>query len=124
MKPITSDQLIIPGRLATVRLQDQPLVDAFLEKHRNLTRLRPRVEGVEPTIHEEDMPTLLDGLTVQLILTSDYFRGRVCDAFRRAAEARSVPQFLVQILDGCATSSDKCPPVAGRCTALSGSTEQ
>jgi hypothetical protein len=85
--------------LATVRLQDQPLVDAFLEQHRNLTRLRPRVEGVEPTIHEEDMPTLLDGLTVQLILTSDYFRGKVCDAFRRAAEARSVTQFLVQILE-------------------------
>jgi hypothetical protein len=85
--------------LATVRLQDQPLVDAFLEEHRNLMRLRPRVEGVEPTIHEEDMPTLLDGLTVQLILTSDYFRGRVCDAFRRAAEARSVTQFLVQILE-------------------------
>jgi len=28
----------------------------------------------------------LDGLTVQLILDSDYFRGRVCEAFRRAAE--------------------------------------
>jgi hypothetical protein len=34
-----------------------------------------------------------------LILTSDYFRGRVCEAFRRAAEARSVTQFLVQILE-------------------------
>jgi hypothetical protein len=85
--------------LATVRLQDQPLVDAFLEAHRNLTRLRPRVEGVEPTIHEEDTPSLLDGLTVQLILASDYFRGRLCHAFRRAAEARSVTQFLVQILE-------------------------
>jgi hypothetical protein len=85
--------------LATVRLQDQPLVDAFLEEHRNLTRLRPQVEGVEPTIREEDMPTLLDGLTVQLILTSDYFRSRVCEAFHRAAEARSVAQFLAQILE-------------------------
>jgi hypothetical protein len=45
------------------------------------------------------MPSLLDGLTVRLILTSDYFRGRVCEAFRRAAEARSVAQFLVQILE-------------------------
>ena len=85
--------------LATVRLQDQPLADAFLEEHRNLAALRSRVEGVEPTIHEEDMPTLLDGLTVELILSSDYFRGRVCAAFRRAAEARNVPQFLVQILE-------------------------
>ena len=86
-------------RLATVRVQDQPTVDAFLEEHRNLTKLRARVEGVEPTLQEEDMPSLLDGLTVQLILTSDYFRGRVCDAFRRAAEARSVSQFIVQILE-------------------------
>jgi hypothetical protein len=85
--------------LATVRLQDQPLADAFLEEHRNLAALRSRVEGVEPTIHEEDMPTLLDGLTVELMLNSDYFRGRVCAAFRRAAEARNVPQFLVQILE-------------------------
>ncbi|MGE0650696.1 MAG: hypothetical protein AB7P12_02945 [Alphaproteobacteria bacterium] len=85
--------------LATVRLQDEPLVDAFLIEHRNLTRLRPQVEGIEPTIRGEDMPTLLDGLTVELILESDHFRGRVCDAFRRAAEARSVPQFLVQILE-------------------------
>ncbi len=85
--------------LATVRLQDQPLVDAFLEEHRNLARLRPHVDTVEPAIREEDMPSLLDGLTVQLILNSDYFRGRVCEAFRRAAEARSVAQFLVQILE-------------------------
>jgi integrase len=85
--------------LATVRLQDQPLADAFLEEHRNLAALGSRVEGVEPTIHEEDMPTLLDGLTVELILSSDYFRGRLCAAFRRAAEARNVSQFLVQIVD-------------------------
>jgi hypothetical protein len=92
------EERVLKG-LATVRVQDQPTVDAFLEEHRNLTKLRERVEGVEPTLQEEDMPSLLDGLTVQLILTSDYFRGRVCDAFRRAAEARSVSQFIVQILE-------------------------
>jgi len=85
--------------LATVRLQDQPLVDAFLDEHRDLARLRPRLEGAAPTIQEEDMPSLLDGLTVQLILNSDYFRGRVCDAFRNAASARSTTEFLVQILE-------------------------
>jgi hypothetical protein len=85
--------------LSTVRLQDQALVDAFLEEHRNLTRLRSQVGGVEPTVREEDMPTLLDGLTAELIVTSDYFRQRVCDAFRRAAGARTVAEFLVQILD-------------------------
>jgi hypothetical protein len=84
--------------LANVRLQDQPQLDAYIEEHRLLMRLHPRVESVEPTIREEDMPSLLDGLTVQLILSSDYFRGRVCDAFRRAIEARNVPQFLVQVL--------------------------
>jgi len=85
--------------LATVRLRDQPLVDAFLDEHKDLTKLRTRVEGIEPTIKEEDMPSLLDGLTVQLILNSDYFRGRVCEAFRRAIEAQSTSQFLVQILE-------------------------
>lgn len=85
--------------IATVRLRDQPLVDAFLDEHRDLIKLRTRVEGIEPTIREEDMPSLLDGLTVQLILNSDYFRGRICEAFRRAIEARSTSQFLVQILE-------------------------
>jgi hypothetical protein len=96
--------------LATVRLQDQPLVDAFLEEHRNLARLRPRVDTIEPAIREEDMPSLLDGLTVRLILTSDYFRGRVCEAFRRAAEARSVAQFLVQILEWLRDEFGHMPP--------------
>jgi 2-polyprenyl-3-methyl-5-hydroxy-6-metoxy-1,4-benzoquinol methylase len=32
-----------------------------------------------------------------MILCSDYFRGRVCEAFRRAAEVRNVTQFVVQI---------------------------
>jgi len=85
--------------LATVRLQNQPLVDAFIEQHRNLVNLRERVEATEPSVRETDMPTLLDGLTIQLTLTSSYFRGRMCDAFRRAIEARSVSQFLVQILE-------------------------
>jgi hypothetical protein len=85
--------------LVTVRLQNQPLVDAFIEQHRNLANLRERVEGAEASVRENDMPTLLDGLTVQLILSSDYFRGRVCVAFRRAIEAHSVSQFLVQILE-------------------------
>lgn len=85
--------------LVTVRLRNQPLVDAFIEEHRNLADLRERVEGAEPSIRENDMPTLLDGLTVQLILTSAYFRGRVCEAFRRALDVHSVSRFLVQILE-------------------------
>lgn len=99
--------------LATVRLQEQSLVDAFLEEHRNLARLRSQVVGVEPAVREEDMPTLLDGLTVELIVNSDYFRQRVCDAFRRAAEARTVAEFLVQILDWLRDEFSQMAPARG-----------
>ena len=84
--------------LATVRLQDQPLVDAFIDEHRELSRLRPRLQSAPPAIHEEDMPTLIDGLMVQLICNSDYFRGQVCRAFRRAGEAHSAIEILVQLV--------------------------
>ncbi len=84
--------------LATVRLQDQPLVDAFIDEHRQLARLRARLETAEPTIREEDTPTLLDGLFVQLILNSDYFRGQLCHAFRQASEANSAIELLVQLI--------------------------
>jgi hypothetical protein len=86
------------GSLATVRLQDQALVDAFIDEHRELSRLRPRLEAAVPAIHEEDMPTLLDGLMVQLILNSDYFRVQVCAAFQRASEAKSATGILVQLI--------------------------
>jgi len=85
--------------LATVRLQDQVLVDAFIDEHRDLSRLRPRLATAAPAILEEDMPTLIDGLIVQLILNSDYFRGKVCDAFRRASEANSAMDLLTQLIE-------------------------
>jgi hypothetical protein len=85
--------------LATVRLQDQVLVDAFIDEHRDLSRLRSRLATAAPTILEEDMPTLIDGLIVQLILNSDYFRGKVCDAFRRASEANSAMDLLRQLIE-------------------------
>lgn len=84
--------------LATVRLQDQALVDAFIDEHRELSRLRPRLEAAVPAIREEDMPTLLDGLMIQLILNSDYFRAQVCAAFQRASEAHSAMGILVQLI--------------------------
>jgi hypothetical protein len=85
--------------LATVRLQDQAMVDAFIDEHRDLSRLRPRLETAAPAILEEDMPTLIDGLIVQLILNSDYFRGKVCDAFRRASEADNAMDLLMQLIE-------------------------
>jgi hypothetical protein len=35
---------------------------------------------------------------VQLIVNSDYFRGQVCRAFRRAGEAYSAVEILVQLV--------------------------
>jgi hypothetical protein len=84
--------------LATVRLRDQPLVDAFIEQHRNLTGLRQRVEGVEPTIRENDTQDLIDEFAIQQLLNSSHFRSGWCTSFRRAIEARSVSQYLVQVI--------------------------
>ena len=48
------------------------------------------------------MPTLLDGLTVELILNSDYFRGRLCAAFRRAARHAMCRSSWCRSWNGCA----------------------
>jgi hypothetical protein len=85
--------------LATVRLQDQVLVEAFIDEHRQLVRLRGRLETAEPSVREEDTPTLLDGLFVQLILGSDYFRSQVCRAFRRGCDANGATELLLQLID-------------------------
>ena len=86
--------------LANVRLLDQPLVDAYLEQKRAFAGIDPEhVAAAEPTISEEDFITLIDGFMVHMMLTSDNFRGQICGAFRRATHARSVQEFLVQILE-------------------------
>jgi hypothetical protein len=45
------------------------------------------------------MPTLIDGLIVQLILNSDYFRSNLCSAFRRAWDAHSAMELLTQLIE-------------------------
>ena len=86
--------------LANVRLLDQPLVDAYLEQNRAFAGIDPEhVAAAEPTICEEDFITLIDGFMIHMMLTSDNFRGQICGAFRRATVARSVQEFLVQILE-------------------------
>jgi len=84
--------------LATVRLRDQTLVDAFIDEHRDLARLRPRVETAAPALLEEDIPTLLDGLFIQLLLNTDHIRGKLADAFRQASEANSAMELLVILI--------------------------
>jgi hypothetical protein len=88
----------ILSSLATVRLQDQALVDAFIDEHRDLARLRPRIETAAPALLEEDIPTLLDGLFVQLLLNAEHFRGKLCDAFRQASAANSATELLVILI--------------------------
>ena len=68
------------------------------------------------------MPTLLDGLTVQLILKSDDFLAAgSAEAFRRAIEARSVPQFLVQILEWLRDEFSRMNRAATKAVPLSSS---
>ncbi|MGH7158449.1 MAG: hypothetical protein ACREFS_00010 [Acetobacteraceae bacterium] len=86
--------------LATIRLLDQPQVDAFLERHGIFAGTTPEeIAAAEPSVREEDLVTLLDGFIVHMMLTSDAFRAEVSGAFRRAIAAKSVPEFLVQILE-------------------------
>jgi hypothetical protein len=85
--------------LASVRLLDQPLVDASLEQRRTFADISPeRVAATEPSITEEDLLTLLDGFIIHAMLTSDGLRALICGAFRRGIRAHSLEEFLAQIL--------------------------
>jgi hypothetical protein len=83
--------------LANVRFEDEALVDEFLEKP-EFAALKGAVHATSPTIRGEDIPTWIDGFVVQSMLTSEAFRGQICDAFRRALDARNASEFLMQIL--------------------------
>jgi hypothetical protein len=83
--------------LANVRFNDEALVDEFLERE-EFQRLKPLVRATSPSIRGEDIPTWVDGFIVQSILTSPDFHREVCNAFRRALDARGVTEFLKQIL--------------------------
>ena len=90
----------VVSSLASARLSDQQLVDAYIEQHRAFAGISPSdVAGTEPSISEEDLLTLLDGFVIYMMVTSDAFHAQVCGAFRRAISAHSVQEFLVQILE-------------------------
>lgn len=85
--------------LASVRLLDQPLVDASLEQRRAFADISPeRVAATEPSITEEDLLTLIDGYIIHIMLTSDSLRGLICSTFRRGMQAHSLEEFLTQVL--------------------------
>lgn len=83
--------------LVNIRAYDQPVVDEVLAA-RGLAHLRPRVAVGAPTVKGEDVPTWIDGFVVQSMLSSDAFRLQLVAALRRAAGARSVSEFLAQIV--------------------------
>jgi hypothetical protein len=88
----------IVASLASVRLLDQPLVDAALEQRRSFSDIsQERVVATEPSITEEDLLTLLDGFIIHSMLTSEALRLHVCKAFRGALGAHTPEEFLVQI---------------------------
>lgn len=90
----------IVASLATVRLQNQLLVDAFISQHRLFAGISPAyVAAKEPSVSEEDLVTLIDGFVIHMLLNSAYFRGQICAAYRRALDVRSVEEFLMQIME-------------------------
>lgn len=90
----------VVASLATVRLQNQPLVDAFVTQHRSFAGISPDyVAAVEPSVGEEDLATMVDGFVIHMMLTSDRFRTNLAAAFGRALEVRTVEEFFVQLLE-------------------------
>jgi hypothetical protein len=85
--------------LASVRLLDQPLVDASLDQRRSFADISPeRVAATEPSVTEEDLLTLIDGFIIHSMVTSDGLRALICGVFRRGTETHSLEGFLTQLL--------------------------
>jgi hypothetical protein len=90
----------VMASMASVRLADQPLVDAFLAQRVTFTRIKPEdVAATEPSVGDDDFNTLIDQFVVQSMLTSADFRAQLCRAFERALTVRDVKEFLVQIME-------------------------
>lgn len=90
----------VVASLATVRLQNQVLVDAFISQHRLFASISPAyVAAKEPSVSEKDLVTMIDGFVVHKLLTSTYFREQLCGTFRRALDVRSGEEFLIQMME-------------------------
>ena len=86
--------------LASVRLQDQPLVDAFLQQHVSFARIRPEdVAAAEPSVGDEDFNTLIDKFFVQTMLSSDEFRAHLCRVLHASLTLRNAEDCLVLIVE-------------------------
>jgi hypothetical protein len=81
--------------LASVRLQDQPLVDAFLAQHISFARIRPdEVAAAEPSVGDKDFNTLVDKFFVQTMLSSEGFRIHFCEVMSAITTMRKADQAL------------------------------
>jgi hypothetical protein len=90
----------VVASLASVRLQDQPLVDAFLQQHISFARIRPEtVAAAQPSVGDEDFNTLIDKFFIQTMLSSDDFRAQLCRVLDATLTLRNAEEFLVLIVE-------------------------
>lgn len=95
----TVEKRVLAG-LASVRLQDQPLVDAFLQQSISFADIRPdRVATTEPSVGDEDFNSLVDKFFIQTMLSNNDFRMQLCRVLDDAAKVNSAEKFLVLIIE-------------------------
>jgi hypothetical protein len=86
--------------LASVRLQNQQLVDAFLQQHISFTRIRAeQVATAEPSVGDEDFNTLIDKFFIQTMLASADFRAQFCRVLKEILTLRTAEECLVLIVE-------------------------
>jgi hypothetical protein len=86
--------------LASARLQDQPLVDAFLQQHISFAHIRPEdIVAAEPSVGDEDFNTLIDKFFVQTMLSSNDFRAELCRVLNASLKLRKAEDCLVLIVE-------------------------
>jgi hypothetical protein len=86
--------------LASVRLQDQPLVDAFLQQSISFANIGPdRVATTEPSVGDEDFNSLVDKFFIQTMLSNNDFRTQLSRVLDDAATLNSAEKFLVLIIE-------------------------
>jgi hypothetical protein len=94
-----AERRVLAG-LASVRLQDQPLVDAFLQQSINFANIRPDVVATtEPSVGDEDFNTLIDKFFIQTMLSNRDFRAQLCRVLDDAATVHSAEDCLVLIIE-------------------------
>jgi hypothetical protein len=83
--------------LANIRFYDEPGVDRFLEQHAP-SELGKRVRSATPSIRSADTFNWLDTFVNAQLISSDDFRVKVADGYRRGASAESLSQAIDEVL--------------------------